>query len=495
MGAGASTLPLNVKQDLVAEFTKKRSDIDAKIAAGANDADIAKFLTAFRADMLNIALKSAQTPPRGKIVHKPVQSGMAKGSVKSGKSMKRGTRRRSYGVQEQMKLGRVSEDKSMVESASAPVIEPVMDSVAAIEVAQAEMAAEMERMNAEIKSPGSNTQEKIDSWDSVTLMPYCDDCQMAFKTQAALTRHVKYSNLHEQIVKRKTEEEAAAAVAESSEKKIDIRQEEGKDFRLLYYGSKFFWRTQDNIDLSFYQHIVLHVIEVVPFDVYKNKQMDRLYFDKFIVESAIDSDVRKKVEERRSIILERKKNNKFGDGDEFNFDEEYVAIQRMELTTFLLSRLQLHHITQEGQGNKPKSKIVFAPLSNDDSGGGSPLLEEAPALLIPVSVTHRRNTSNAEVKKKLHEVHTSQADLKQAISKAEKITQHVHNFISIRASLQKYKNMPLPRKRFVMAANKIILMNMVEKTKKHLANLDAAKQGKNPTGRSKRESIRLRKEL
>ena len=316
---------------------------------------------------------------------------------------------------------------------------------------------------------------------------------MAFKTPAALDRHTKYSNLHEKNVKQKSED--ALVAAESPEKKLDIRQEEGKDYRLLYYGSKFFWRTQDNIDLSFYQHNVLHVIEVVPFDVYKNKRMDRLYFDKFLIESAIDNEVRRKVEDKRRVNHESKKSNKFGDGADFNFEEEYVVVQRMEITTFLLSRLQLHHVTQEGQGNKPKSKIVFTPLSNDSDAVGSPFLEVPPPLLIPVQVTFRRNTSNAEVKKKLDEVHASQTELKNAISKAEKITQHVHNFISIRASLQKYKHMSLPRKRFVMAANKIILVNMVEKTKKHLAKLDAAKLNKSPSGRSRRESIKLRKEL
>ncbi len=486
MGAGASTLPDTVKASLVSEFGKKRAEIDAKIEGNSGDAEVAKFLTEFGNDMVKLALLSAQTPPSGKIVHKPVQTGVAKGSEKSGKSRRQLTRRRSYGVSEQKKLGQIAEGKVIAESAS----EPVIDAVAAIEAAHAEMAAKVQSMKVEAK------EETIDSWDSVSELPYCQICQMAFKTPAALTRHTKYSNLHEQSVKKlKTEEDAAKAEAETiSDKKLDIRQEEGKDFRLLYYGSKFFWRTQDNIDLSFYQHIVLHVIEVVPFDVYKNKQMDRLYFDKFLIESDIDADVRKKVEEKRKVNHESKKSNKFGDGDAFNFDEEYAAVQRMELTTFLLSRLQLHHVTQEGQGNKPKSKIAFSPLSNDTfDKSGTPLLEEVPSLLIPVNVTHRRNTSNAEVKKKLDEVHASQEELKSAISKAEKITQHVHNFISIRASLQKYKNMTLPKKRFVMAANKIIVINMVEKTKKHLASLEAAKIG--AKGRSRRESIKLRKEL
>ena len=68
-----------------------------------------------------------------------------------------------------------------------------------------------------------------------------------------------------------------------SEPKLQQRQVEGKDYRLLYYGSKFFWRTQDNIDFSFYLHIALLIIEVVPFDVYKNKELDRIYLDKYMV--------------------------------------------------------------------------------------------------------------------------------------------------------------------------------------------------------------------
>ena len=40
------------------------------------------------------------------------------------------------------------------------------------------------------------------------------------------------------------------------------------------------------------------------------------------------------------------------------------------------------------------------------------------------------------------------------------------------------------------------IINMVEKTKKHLASLETAKIGaKSPGGRSRRDSIKLRKEL
>ena len=72
MGAGASTLTPNVKKSLLGEFTKKRPYIDAKLAENTGDAEVAKFLTDFAADMVKFALTSAQIPPSGKIVHKSI---------------------------------------------------------------------------------------------------------------------------------------------------------------------------------------------------------------------------------------------------------------------------------------------------------------------------------------------------------------------------------------------------------------------------------------
>lgn len=113
--------------------------------------------------------------------------------------------------------------------------------------------------------------DKADHWDSVSQLPYCTVCEMAFKSLSLLDRHNKYSDLHARTVKKKEEQAAAALLkAEGGDEAHALealsmeqaKQVEGRDFKHLYYGSKFFWRTQDNIDFTFFHHILADCIEV-----------------------------------------------------------------------------------------------------------------------------------------------------------------------------------------------------------------------------------------
>ena len=63
---------------------------------------------------------------------------------------------------------------------------------------------------------------------------------------------------------------------EEVEKKL-TQQIEGEHYRLLYSGSKMFWRTKDNIDLHIYLHVIPDCIEVVPFDIERHKELGRIY--------------------------------------------------------------------------------------------------------------------------------------------------------------------------------------------------------------------------
>lgn len=497
MGAGASAQSLSpaARKACIDEFTKLKAEFESKVAGSASDADMVTFLKECGDKMQLAALKSAQVAPAGRLTaHKPAQTGLPKARASS-KKAKGPTRRRSYGMKESKRFEEMAkgDKQNLVASAS----EPALDSMDAIEAANAEMAKKLEEMkvaNAQIYGAIPEGAEAAqDSWDSVTQLPYCPVCQMAFKSASQLTRHEKYSSLHAK------NKESAEQQAETDEKlkALDIRQEEGKDYAMLYFGSKFFWRSQDNIDISFYQHIVMHCIEVVPFDVYKSKQLDRLYFDKYIVESLIDADVKKAVDSKRNALAEKRKNDKFGDSIEFNETEEYNNAQRMEVTTFILSRLQLQTL-EEGQATKSKSKLVYTPLGNAaDKAGPTPLLADKPELVVPVQVTHRRNTSSAEVKAKIREVEQSQVDLKSAITRCEKVTTLVHSFISL-SSNDRYKGMSLPKKRFVMAARKVMQIAEVERTKRFLAEREAKSNPvPSPDGkvRRKRNSVLVRNEV
>ena len=64
---------------------------------------------------------------------------------------------------------------------------------------------------------------------------------MIFTTESKLDRHIKYSDLHLKNVQK--QKDAANSVNEPVIKSI-VDQVEGIHYKLLYSGSKFFWRTK-----------------------------------------------------------------------------------------------------------------------------------------------------------------------------------------------------------------------------------------------------------
>lgn len=125
----------------------------------------------------------------------------------------------------------------------------------------------------------------------------------------------------------------APALAEV-EKKME-QQVEGEHYKQLYAGSKMFWRTKDNIDLHIYLHVIPDCIEVVPFDIERHKELDRLYLGKsiysipssslsvtsklfmciffiehYILLNVLESEALRKVEARKEELRELKKKDR-----------------------------------------------------------------------------------------------------------------------------------------------------------------------------------------
>jgi len=138
----------------------------------------------------------------------------------------------------------------------------------------------------------------VDCWDSVT-QPFCNICQMAFRSKVFLDRHEKYSDLHIKNAKQlfhavsadvdetqsstttttTTTIQQQATVVEPVKKPVVLfpLRFEGERFKLLYTGSKLFWRTNETVELNIYLHVEARIIEVVSFDVTKLKETNRLY--------------------------------------------------------------------------------------------------------------------------------------------------------------------------------------------------------------------------
>ena len=82
----------------------------------------------------------------------------------------------------------------------------------------------------------------------------------------------------------------------SENKNIIAEQIEGAHYKLLYNGSKLFWRTQRTVDFDIYHHILPHAIEVIAFDSEKHKEINRLYLDYEILSENVAERVKESVE-------------------------------------------------------------------------------------------------------------------------------------------------------------------------------------------------------
>ena len=347
-------------------------------------------------------------------------------------------------------------------------------------------------VTAAVANPSVGDLSMQDNWDSVSQMPFCETCKMAFKTPGLLDRHVKYSELHAKALKKQIEDAEKApqmlSIAESPE--VTVRKAiEGEDYTLIYFGSKFFWRTQDNVDLSFFRHHRLtDTLEVVPFDVYKNAELPRIYLDMCKLKELIQPELAA----AREAEVTARKATKF---TQEKINEENLL--RRVLTTAVLARLNLQEATASGAqvpgahvtvsgAKSPKSvpvvavrsrAIVFG-LASTDVPTHNPVLTCAPSGLVPVCVAHRRNTTTEEISAKLADLEQSKRELTQATQRAEKVVTHVQSFAkNMKAEFLAMSKMTMPRKRWIMAINRVMQINGVQTTKAILEKIATKNAG------------------
>ena len=237
----------------------------------------------------------------------------------------------------------------------------------------------------------SNLQK--DSWDSVSEQPSCLICSMTFPNKVKLDRHVKYSDMHAKMVEKLEKAEQGGEQEMIEEEKPKLVQVEGQHYKLLYSGTKKFWRTRDTIDLHIYIHMLCHVIEVIPFDVERHKELNRSYLEHFILLSTIEKDAQQRVEERKESLKAAKAKDKHN--KEILPSEKIMMeeAKRQVLVTHILDRMQILA--------GPPKQLVYTPitiqdipsLANDSGGVQKPaLLAEPPTVrmfkLFLASVIH-----------------------------------------------------------------------------------------------------------
>ena len=385
----------------------------------------------------------------------------------------------------------------------------------------------------------SNLHEIADSWDSVSQQPYCKICQMAFKSETFLERHIKFSDLHAQNVKKKEKlDEAAKSGAPPPSlvpDRLAPRQVEGEHFKMLYTGSKFFWRTQESIDLHFYLHVLPHTIEIISYDTTKSKELNRVYLDySTLLDIVIDSTKanssmqremarKKEAEEDTDMNGENSPNApnaaaapSFGSGKLSGISGKMTVnlrtdedAQRTALTTYILQRLQVQAASTSAAGDthssvsakigstkdllnsasSPTLPSLASVTANSQTGGSSmtfvklagdnykrsPVLEKPPIVLVPVVVTRRRRTNAEEIDATISSLTSDRQALAAATGQAEKIANLVYSSASEISSVKWWMKLNPWRRKWVWAIRRVIRQRLVADTKRNLAERAARK--------------------
>jgi hypothetical protein len=405
-------------------------------------------------------------------------SKMASGSTKGG-----GTRRRSF-------------DGNKAGGATAAAVAAAQE---ALKIAE-ESAAASAAAAAETPAPAPEDAQ-ADSWDSVSQQPYCNVCQMAFKSATFLERHVKYSDLHIKNVQKQKEAndpvlpdigtvDEMFPVSQSG--KLEAKQVEGKHYRLLYSGSKLFWRTQDNVDLNIYHHILPSTIEVVSYDTAKGREMNRIYLDyaavcdlSGVTALAMASAGARAAASRAQAARELEATAAVGTTAKAEKEAATAAADAAALAAaapsnvedelsilarYIIQRLQMGSALAGGM-----KKMEFAKLSSD-TYTKSPVMDKIPVILVPISVARRRRTNAEEIEQTITGLAQDRAALAEATSHAHKVASVVYSASSSLSAKKWWADFNPVRRKWIWAIRRVIRQKLVAETTAVLANLELNKK-------------------
>lgn len=404
-------------------------------------------------------------------------------SSKGGSSTKGGgSRRRSF-----------DDNKKSGPAATAAAVAAAQEALKKAEEAANEAAA--------VVPPPEEVQ--ADSWDSISQQPFCTLCQMAFKSMSFLERHVKYSDLHIRNAKKAADvaNPAPPPISEadndmfvtSESGKVTPKQVEGKHYRLLYSGSKLFWRTQETVDLNIYHHILPSTIEVVSYDTAKSKEMNRIYMDyaalcdlSGVTAMAQASAGARAAAARAAAAREMEATSTKGTAANAAqiaatqaadaaaaaaADPTTVVDETTMLARYIIQRLQMGAAV----ATSSMKRMEFVKLSSD-TYTKSPIMEKVPVVLVPISVARRRRTNAEEIEATMNSLATDRAALAEATSHAHKVANVVYTSATSIAAKKWWADFNPVRKKWVWAIRRVIRQKLVAETTAVLVALEAAKK-------------------
>lgn len=236
-------------------------------------------------------------------------------------------------------------------------------------------------------------------------------------------------------------------------------------YRVLYTGSKFFWRSKHHIDFHIYQHTSPSVLEIIGYDSATQTELPRLYLDENIVSNSISrEDINSRLQQNKVSntkylsVLENPTNlpkNPSKIKTQDTQDETFTSItedradhttdqldallyeeeKRVVIVSRLMSKLQYQRVS-----TSIKESLLSARTGNlsldqyelcfIDPQLQSAIMAEKPQNITPVVIPRRRHSTQAEITESFRSLNTMQMELHEITTKAEKMS-HL-----IRASIE-----------------------------------------------------------
>jgi hypothetical protein len=260
---------------------------------------------------------------------------------------------------------------------------------------------------------------------------------VAFKSKTFLERHRMYSDIHAYNERKKfgpkvDEGEDQAEEEEKKKKPIELvttlplpsnndpegKQVEGTHYKLLYQGSKLFWKNQKTYEIHIYHHILPHTLEVISFDVGTFAEMPRVYLDYTSTASNVEAPVDAALAERVTELSV----DRFAKIDKEGLREDLL---RNAITHFVLQRLKQNEISIEARESIVKG-ITFAHWDADKV---NPIRTKVSSTLRPVKVIRRRASSADEIDSQISNINSDIWAAQAYNKKAEKIANMVYDTV------------------------------------------------------------------
>lgn len=380
--------------------------------------------------------------------------------------LNRGVSKDEHGITKHTKGRRRSFEKPRAPSSSTPTKRKSFDKTDKKESKEMVESQSLPTLEATtvIEEPPPN----VDTWDSVNGQPSCLICGMVFATPQKLTTHTKFSSLHASNLKKLEK----ANTEEEEEKTVPVTptsQEPTSRCKVMYTGTKFFWKTQDNFDIHIYLHKDAKCIEVIAYEGKANTELPRIYLNEELVVSLVGTEA---IMERVKELQKDASSKRFKEAlppEHILFEEE----KRIAVSSHIVSHLQA------GPENSRKSiynkSLRYVPKSEvaDGEGGNSPVYETKPESVIPVFIKRRRHSSEEEIKETLDDLSSMQSDIRQMTQKAERLANLVSSGAKTFSSLgtkrkERLEKYSAAKRRWLWAIDLVLLQNRVAVTKRVL---------------------------